>query len=68
MKVVPYFSAVVPGATNATDLMIHKNHSDMVKFESEQDEDYIQVARMLSLMSLKAKTKISQNWAADPCQ
>jgi hypothetical protein len=67
MKVVPYFSAVVPGAVNTRDLMIHKNHSDMVKSESEQDEDYIEVTRTLSLMSLKAKIKISQNWAADPC-
>jgi hypothetical protein len=68
MKVVPRYSAVVPGATNAPPLRINKNHVDMVKFESEQDEDYIEVARTLFLMSLEAKKKISENWAADPCQ
>ncbi|KAF8526900.1 hypothetical protein BU17DRAFT_82342 [Hysterangium stoloniferum] len=40
---VPRWSAVVQGAVNAEAVMLNKNHSDLAKFKSYEDNDYLSI-------------------------
>jgi hypothetical protein len=61
-KVVPYASAVVPGAMNAAAVAIQQNHTQMVKFPSMGVKDYKDIARHVELMVAKAGEKVEANW------
>ncbi|PSN60505.1 hypothetical protein BS50DRAFT_593611 [Corynespora cassiicola Philippines] len=60
--VVPKASAVVPGSANAEQIMIHADHREMVKFESEEDSDYEKVSDHLIMMVEAAGSVVSLRW------
>ena len=62
IQVVPKASAVVPGAADAEQIMIHADHKEMVKFESKKDNDYEKVSDHLIIMVESAGSVISLRW------
>ncbi|KAF8515489.1 P-loop containing nucleoside triphosphate hydrolase protein [Hysterangium stoloniferum] len=46
-SIVPKSSAIVPGARNAEAIGLNKNHMDMTKFSSAEDDDFIIVVSLL---------------------
>lgn len=62
IMVVPKASAVVPGAADAEQIMIHADHREMVKFESKKDNDYEKVSDHLIIMVESAGSVISLRW------
>jgi hypothetical protein len=60
--VVPKASAVVPGAADAEQTMIHADHKEMVKFESKEDNDYEKVSDHLIVMVESADSIIGLQW------
>jgi hypothetical protein len=62
IQVVPKASAVVPGAADAEQIMIHANHREMVKFESKEDNDYEKVSDHLIIMVESADSVIGLRW------
>ncbi|KAL1634772.1 hypothetical protein SLS56_002174 [Neofusicoccum ribis] len=61
-KVVPAWSASVPGATNVDVVEIRKNHRNMVKFRSAEDDDFTTIASYLSIMAKTCVDKIGKRW------
>jgi hypothetical protein len=62
LQVVPEASAAIPGAVNAEKIAIYKNHVGMVKFSSEEDEDYRTLRDHLNDMVRKAPEKVAEKW------
>lgn len=62
IQVVPKASAVVPGAADAEQIMIHADHKEMVKFKSKEDNDYEKVSDHLFIMVESAGSVISLRW------
>jgi hypothetical protein len=62
IQVVPKVSAVVPGAADAEQIMIHADHINMVKFESKEDNDYEKVSDHLIIMAESAGSVIGLRW------
>jgi hypothetical protein len=60
--VVPKASAVVPGAADAEQIMIHADHKEMVKFESKENNGYETVSDHLTIMIASAGSVISLRW------
>jgi hypothetical protein len=61
--VVPKSSAVVPGAVDAEPISIHKDHSNMVKFASVDEEGYKKLSGHIALMVGSAQSKIVARWS-----
>ena len=61
-QVVPKHSACVPGAVGAANIALVSDHTNMAKFESEEDEGFRKVYGQLSIMLKKARRKIEENW------
>ncbi|KAF8518285.1 hypothetical protein BU17DRAFT_91152 [Hysterangium stoloniferum] len=47
---VPKSAAIVPGARNAEPIVLNKNHTDMIKFYSAEDDDFNMVVSLLQTM------------------
>lgn len=62
MQVVPKSSAVVPGTTDAEQIMIHADHKTMVKFDSDEDNGYETISGHLQIMAESADKVISLRW------
>lgn len=62
IQVVPKASAVVPGAADAEQIMIHADHREMVRFESKEDNDYEKVSDHLIVMVEKAGSVVGLRW------
>ncbi|KAF2679629.1 hypothetical protein K458DRAFT_115480 [Lentithecium fluviatile CBS 122367] len=62
IMVVPKASAVVPGAPDAEQIMIHADHKEMVKFKAKKDNDYEKVSDHLIIMVESAGSVISLRW------
>ncbi|KAF2466293.1 uncharacterized protein BDR25DRAFT_345541 [Lindgomyces ingoldianus] len=62
IMVVLKASAVVPGAADAEQIMIHADHKEMVKFKSKEDNDYEKVSDYLIIMAESASSVISLRW------
>jgi hypothetical protein len=60
--VVPKASAVVPGAADAEQIMVHADHKGIVKFESKEDNDYEKVSDHLIIMAEGAGSVIGLRW------
>ncbi|KAF8529705.1 hypothetical protein BU17DRAFT_36641, partial [Hysterangium stoloniferum] len=60
--VIPFSSAVVPGAVNVAYLGIHKTHIEIVKFPSKEDDDYNNIVFQLQQMMDSAPSHIALNW------
>ncbi|KAH8145939.1 uncharacterized protein LAJ45_10081 [Morchella importuna] len=52
--IVPKFSAVIPGAINAEEIGINRNHREMVKYRSEEDEAFRKIYLTINLMIASA--------------
>ena len=61
-QIVGKDSAFVAGTKNVPLIGLHKDHINMVKFASEDDEDYKTVSSHLLLMSRDAPTRIARAW------
>ena len=61
-QVVPRASAVVPGTANAEPIVIHADHINMVKFESNSDSGYKKISGHLQIMAESAGDVISPRW------
>ena len=59
---MPRASAVVPGTVDAEAISINKNHVDMSKFSSAEDEDFKTISKHLSIMAKAAPHKIAKKW------
>ena len=64
-QVVPRASAVVPGQANAEQIVIHADHSNMVKFTSKDDSGYTTVSEHLQIMANAAAEEIRLRWEAE---
>ncbi|KAJ5216450.1 uncharacterized protein N7498_002857 [Penicillium cinerascens] len=60
--IVPRFSAVIPGMTNAERIVIHADHREMVRFESKSDDGYRAVSTRIFRMTEKA-SELDPQWA-----
>ncbi|KAF8069116.1 hypothetical protein FPV67DRAFT_1625304 [Lyophyllum atratum] len=64
-RLVPKFSAVVPGATDVDSIPLHKDHVDMAKYESDKDGDFQSIVSHLMNMVKAAPAKIEKQWESD---
>lgn len=62
---VPKASAVVPGHADAEPIVIHANHTSMVRYPSRQDVGYVTVSEHLQIMARDAPGIIRQQWEAE---
>lgn len=59
---MPRALAVVPGQADAEPIVIHANHSNMVKFDSQKDVGYETVSEHTQIMMKSAPDKIQSRW------
>lgn len=59
---MPKFSAVIPGAVNAEEISINKDHVGMVRFHSDTDEGFKKISLILGLMVSEAAPRIENKW------
>lgn len=59
---MPKHSACIPGALDASNIRIQKNHVNMVKYAAEDDEDFQKICRQLKVMLKEALVKVEDNW------
>jgi hypothetical protein len=65
IMVVPKASAVVPGHADAEPIVIHANHTSMVRYPSRQDVGYVTVSEHLQIMAGDATGNVQQRWEAE---
>jgi hypothetical protein len=63
--VVPKASAVLPGQLDAEPIAIMEDHINMVKFSSQNNNEFRRVAGHLMLMAEKAPAKVRENWLTE---
>ena len=61
-QIVPRHSAVVPGAVDVEEIAIHKDHIQMVKFESADEDSFRRISWPIHSMVMEAPTAIEGNW------
>lgn len=61
--VCPKASAVIPGLADAEAIAIHRDHSNMVKFTSADDDGYKKLSGHILLMVGRASIEIRTRWA-----
>lgn len=64
IQLVPSSSAVLPGTINAEPVGMHKDHTGLTKFSSEDDGDFEVIANHLLRMSRTAPKEIEGRWDA----
>ena len=62
---MPRASAVVPGQANAEPIVIHANHTDMVRYASRNDHSYCTISEELQIMVGEAPEVIRYRWEAE---
>ncbi|KAG9656867.1 hypothetical protein KCU64_g5581, partial [Aureobasidium melanogenum] len=65
IMVVPKASAVVPGNADAESIVIHANHTAMVRYPSKQDVGYVTVSEHVRIIARDATGNIQQRWEAE---
>jgi hypothetical protein len=61
---VPKASAVLPGLADVEAIALHKDHSNLVKFGSEDDEGYKKLSGHIFLMAEIAAPHIKARWVS----
>lgn len=61
-QVVPRALAVVPGQANAEPIVIHANHTDMVRYALKNDSGYCTISAELRIMAGEAPEAIRRRW------
>ncbi|KAF8505291.1 hypothetical protein BU17DRAFT_57968, partial [Hysterangium stoloniferum] len=59
--IVAKSSAIVPGARDAESIALNKNHMDMIKFPSAEDDDFDMVVSLLQHIFEQAKRLVDVN-------
>ena len=59
---MPRASAVVPGQADAEPIVIHANHTDMVKYTSKSDSGYSKISEVLQIMTEEAPESNRLRW------
>jgi hypothetical protein len=65
IMVVPTASAVVLGHADAEPIVIHANHTSMVRYPSRENVGYVTVSEHLQIMAKDATDNIRQRWEAE---
>jgi hypothetical protein len=63
-QVVPKASAVLPGLADVEAIALHKDHSNLVKFGSQDDEGYKKLSGHVFLMAENAAPHIRTRWGS----
>lgn len=58
-------SAVVPGQANAEPIVIHADHTNMVRYTKREDSGYKTISGHLRIMANDAVEEIGQHWEAE---
>lgn len=58
----------MPGAVNAEEIAINKNHLEMVRFHSDKDEGFKKISLILGLMVSEAGPQIDNKWRRHDAQ
>lgn len=64
-QVVPRASAVVPGQADAEPIVIHADHTNMVRYTSRGDTGYSIVSEHLQIMASAAPEEVRRRWEAE---
>ena len=56
---------MVPGTPDAAELGISRDHRQMIKFPSAEDQDFKKLSRVLVFMTQKANVKTEKNWDSE---
>ncbi|CAG7853493.1 SubName: Full=Uncharacterized protein {ECO:0000313/EMBL:CCA76038.1}; Flags: Fragment [Serendipita indica DSM 11827] len=59
---VPYHSAVIAGDQNAIAIVLHSDHQNLVRFQTEESEDYQAVAYYLTECAENAPDAVHKKW------
>ncbi|CAG7851402.1 SubName: Full=Related to S. pombe trp-asp repeat containing protein {ECO:0000313/EMBL:CCA76532.1} [Serendipita indica DSM 11827] len=59
---VPYPSAVIAGDQNAIAVVLHSDHQNLVRFQTEESEDYQAVAYYLTECAENAPDAVHKKW------
>ncbi|KAK4141202.1 uncharacterized protein C8A04DRAFT_39242 [Dichotomopilus funicola] len=65
IMVVPRASAVVPGQADAEPIVIHADHTNMVRYTSQGDSGYNIVSEHLRIMARAAPEEVRRRWEAE---
>ncbi|KAK3178319.1 hypothetical protein OEA41_000452 [Lepraria neglecta] len=63
--IVPKWSAVVPGTSDAAEFGISEDYRRMTKFPNAESTDFKKIARTVAAMIDKAGAKIQSNWECE---
>jgi NTP pyrophosphatase (non-canonical NTP hydrolase) len=64
---VPKTTAIVPGAVNVKDYALHKDHENLTKFLSEEDDDYRTVSgEIADMMGQISQTITTREEVVEP--
>lgn len=55
----------MPGQANAEPIVIHANHTDMVRYASRNDSGYCTISDELQIMIGEAPEAIQRRWEAE---
>lgn len=59
---MPRHLATISGDRNAETVSLHADHVQLVKFDGEDDSNYIRVARYIAKYVGEATGKVKKNW------
>lgn len=59
---VQYQSAIIPGDRNATSIILHNNHHNLVRFSSKTENDYKTVLYYLKSYADGADAAVREKW------
>ncbi|KAK4118976.1 hypothetical protein N657DRAFT_650651 [Parathielavia appendiculata] len=65
IMVVPRASAVVPGQADAESIVIHADHTNMVRYTSRGDSGYNIISEYLQIMASAASEEVRRRWEAE---
>jgi hypothetical protein len=64
-QAVPRSSAVVPGQADAEPIVIHADHTNMVRYTSREDSGYNIISEHLQIMVSAAPEEIRRRWESE---
>jgi hypothetical protein len=62
LQIVSKSLAVIPGMLDAEPVEIRKDHTNLVKFQNDSDDDFQTIVGHLSIMCENAQEKVARNW------
>ncbi|CCA75937.1 related to kinesin light chain [Serendipita indica DSM 11827] len=62
---IPYHSATIPGDRNATTIVLHANHHNLVRFSSKEDDNYKAVQYHIKDYVNGAPAAVQEKWITE---